>query len=309
MRQYLNCSFFVLLCFIFGSLDANAQAVKVSAKLDKTSILLGDQTVLRLSATLPDNQHINFPVLQDTISSKIHIVEEGKADTVSDKNNPGIKTISRQYIITAFDAGVQTVPAFAFETPGGILKTDPLPLQVQEVKVDTSKAIFDIKQPMAVSYGLTDWLRDNWYWVAGVVLILAVLAGLWYYFRKRKKPEPVIVEEVKPLIPLHIVALEKLRALQEKKLWQQGELKGYHSELTDIIREYLEKKYHINAMEQTSEEILSGLKHMEISELNRNRLRQVLILADLVKFAKATPLNTDNEQSMDHAMGFVNGTV
>ena len=149
-----------------------------------------------------------------------------------------------------------------------------------------------------------DWLRDNAIKVLLGLLLVIVLIGIWYYFKKRKKPVPVVVE-VKPLVPLHLQALNKLNALRDKKLWEQEEVKQYHSELTDIIREFLEKRYKIRAMEQTSDEIFSGIRHLEIAEENRNQLRQILMLADLVKFAKQKPLNADNEQSMANAIGFV----
>jgi LPXTG-motif cell wall-anchored protein len=306
--KYRNFSFCLICCLGLFFSGSYAQQVKVSAKLDKTSILLGDQTVLRLSATLPAKDHINFPVLSDTLSAKVQIVEQGRADTVKDQNNPALRTITRQYTITSFEAGVQVIPSLTFESTTGKLQTDPLPLQVQEVKVDTTKAIYDIKQPIAVSYGLMDWLRDNWYWVLAGVLLIAAAAALWFYFRKRKKPEFVVIEAPKPVVPPHVLALEKLHSLKDKKLWQQDQAKQYHIELTDIVREFLEQRYQIRAMEQTSEEIFASLRPLELSEQNRNRLRQMLMLADLVKFAKATPLNTDNEQSMDNAIDFVKET-
>ena len=109
-------------------------------------------------------------------------------------------------------------------------------------------------------------------------------------------------------MPPHIIALQKLTAIGDKKLWQQEQTKQYHTEITDVIREYLESRYAIQAMEQTSDEIFASLRHMDISDENRNTLRQVLILADLVKFAKEKPAPFENEQSMDNAVAFVKKT-
>lgn len=297
------------ICLSFFALGSNAQQITVSAKLDKSTIALGDQTVLRLTAQLPVREQLNFPALTDTISSKIQIVEMGKTDTLKDAAKPGMHTIVRSYTITSFDPGIHAVPAFLFSSSAGNFSTVSIPLEVKEVKVDTTKAIFDIKQPIAVSYTLMDWLRDNWHWLIFGLVILIMLAAVGYYYKKMRKLKPVVVEPVKPETPAHLLALEKLQALRNKKLWQQDAVKEYHSELSDIIREYLENKYQIKAMEQTSEEILSGLKHMQMRSEDSNKLRQLLLLADLVKFAKAKPLNTDNELSMDNAIGFVNGTV
>lgn len=307
MKQYFNFSWCLMLC-LAGFANTGKAQIKVEAKLDQTNIKLGDQTILRLMAHLPANAHVDFPVLSDTISSKVQIVEMGKTDTLTDKNNPGIKTISRQYTITSFDAGVHMIPAYTFASKEGNLSTQALPLEVTEVKVDTTKAIYDIKEPLAVSYSFMDWLRDNWKLVLLFVLgILLIISLIWYFIKKRKN-RPAKVEPPKPLVPLHTIALDKLNALKSQKLWEQGQVKTYHSELTDIIREYLEKRYAVNALEQTSEEIFSGLRHLNIAEQNMNKLRQILLLADLVKFAKATPLNSDNEQSMENAISFVMNT-
>ncbi|NRF40453.1 BatD family protein [Pedobacter foliorum] len=307
MKQYFNFSWCLMLCLACFTYKSNAQDIKVEAKLDKSTIVLGDQTILRLSAQLPVNDKISFPTLADTISSKVQIVEVGKTDTIADKNNPAVRTISRQYTITSFDAGLQTIPAFLFQVNAQSFKTDPVPLQVTSVVVDTTKAIYDIKQPLAVRYSFFDWLRDHWQWVVVSLLGVVLIAGLLYYFWQKRKNRPVAAV-VKPLVPADVTAINKLVVLRDKKLWQQEEVKQYHIELTDILREYLEKRYQIKALEQTSDEIFAGLRHMEITDQNRNKLHQILMLADLVKFAKGKPLNSENEQSIENAISFVTDT-
>lgn len=294
-----------MLCLACLANTGKAQHISVEAKLDQTKIKLGDQTILRLMAHVPANGHVDFPVLADTISGKVQIVEMGRTDTVADVNTPGRKTISRPYTITSFDAGLHMIPAYTFDSKEGKLSTQALPLEVTEVKVDTTKAIYDIKEPLAVSYSFMDWLRDNWKLVLFSVLGILLIAGLiWYLIRKRKN-KPVKLAPAKPAIPLDVLVLDKLKALKSEKLWEQGQVKAYHSELTDIIRDYLEKRYEVNALEQTSEEIFAGLKHLDIKAQEMNKLRQMLLLADLVKFAKATPMPTENEQSMENAISFV----
>lgn len=291
----------VLFCSYFKSLAQNIQA---RAHLDQSTIRIGDQTQLHLSVHQPAKTVVNFPQLADTVASKVQIVSQGKTDTVADKNNTGQITVTHNYVITSFDAGTYTIPAFAFS--GGI-QSNPLTLQVQTVKVDTTKAIFDIKQPIAVSYTFWDWLHDNWLWVLVPLLVILAVIGVIWYLRKRPKKE-VTAPEVKAYVAPHIIALEKLNNLRAKKLWQQEAVKEYHSELSDIIREYLEKRYAIKTYEKTSDEIFASLKYLDINQDDRNKLRQVLLLADLVKFAKEKPLPAENEQSMDNAISFVNST-
>jgi len=304
MRVYFNyccCLILCLLCFIC---EGRAQIVKVETKLDKSKIALGDQTILRLRATLPVADQISFPSLSDTISSKIQIVDIGKADTVGNKDNSGIQTITKSYTITSFEAGMQVVPAFKFKHKGNEFSTVPLPLEVQSVTVDTTKAIYDIKQPIAVKYTFVDWIRDNWHWLVFGFVCLLMLGAIAYYLKKMRKAAPVRIIE-KPEMPPHLVALQKLQAIRDKQLLQANAVKQYHSELSDVIREYLEKRYKINALEQTSDEILSGLKPLKLKREESDVLRQLLQLADLVKFAKAIPSNTENELSMANAMSFI----
>ncbi len=123
---------------------------------------------------------------------------------------------------------------------------------------------------------------------------------------RKKKPEVVVVEP--PKIPAHIIALEKLEKLKNEKLWQEGKLKQYHSALSEIVREYVENRFKIQALEQTTDEILFGFRNVSIDEESKQRLRQLLVLSDMVKFAKEQPLPHENEMSLTNAFDFVNGT-
>jgi hypothetical protein len=306
-KQFFSYNIILLVFLSCFALNLSAQNIQVEAKLQQYTIRIGDQTKLFLSVHQPVKERVNFPKLADTLTGKVQVISGNKPDTLFDKNDRAHATVTQSYIITSFDAGTYTVPPLSFGTTGGVLKTNELTLQVISVKVDTTKGIYDIKQPMMVSYTFFDWLRDNWMWVAlGIIVILLIGGGIWY-LTKRPKNIPVF-REVKPVIPAHTIALSKLQQLRDKKLWQQNEIKQYHSELSDVLREYLEKRYQVKTQEKTTDEIFAGLKHMAIADENRNKLRQILVLADLVKFAKEKPIPAENEQSMDSAVSFVVNT-
>jgi hypothetical protein len=296
----------ILMLILLGACfccTAGAQDIQVGARLDKSSIPIGDQTVLHLTARIPAKSVIAFPELKDSIG-KIKIVNSVKPDTVLDRNSPGAETITHNYTITSFDTGVYVIPELEFQAKEGNFKTGTVTLQVKPVLVDTTKAFYDIKQPFAVSYNFWDWLKDHWKLVliilVGILLIIAII----YYLKTR--PKEIIIKKAAPALPVDVLALNKLHELRVKKLWQQNEVKLHYSELTDILREYLEKRYHIRTHEQTTGEIFEGLKNKDMPADARNKLKQLLSLADLVKFAKERPASAENEQSIEDAVDFIN---
>ena len=303
MKRYIKNILFLILCLGL-QYRVNGQTIKVDAALDSSTMKIGDQTKLHLSIHLPAKQSAVFPILADSIG-KVQIIAV-KNDTSADKTDNS-ETITRSYTLTAFDAGTYHIPPYTIHTKNGDFITDSLILRVNTVKVDTTKAIYDIKQPLSVTYTFFDWLRDNWGWVALGIGILLLIAGVIYYFKTKPKNAPV-PQVVKVTTPPHIIALGKLTELKSKNLWQNGQFKEYHSELTDVLREYLESRYNIKAHEQTTDEIMNSLRYAGIPADNREKLHQMLVLADLVKFAKEKPIAADNENSMENAISFVTET-
>lgn len=290
-----------------------AQQTKATAQLDSNEIIIGQQVNLKLSIQYRvDNGkriQVLWPEIADTIRKEVEIVSQSKIDTIVDKNDPFLFTQTQILSITSFDSGYWAIPPFKFlagDTNG--IFTDPLLLQVSTMAVDTTQAIKDIKEPYEQTYSWLDWLKDNMLvlWVTlGALLIIVILFMIFKYTRK---VAPLMIEVEVPKIPAHIIAFEKLDKLKSENLWQDGKLKLYHSQLTDIVREYIENRFKIQALEQTTDEILFGFRNVAIDQESMNKLKQVLILADLVKFAKEQPMPTENDMSLSNSYGFVDGT-
>jgi hypothetical protein len=170
------------------------------------------------------------------------------------------------------------------------------------VAVDSS--IYDVKSPLHVPVGFLELLP---FILGGIVLILVIGFLLWYLRRKRmNKP---IFRPVKPEEPAHIIAFRELRNLRDEKIWQKSEFKTYYSRLTEIIRRYMYRRYGIQAMEMTSHDILEAWRVSgEQKEDLTDKLRMLLDLADLVKFAKQKPVASENEENMERAYDFVEKT-
>lgn len=175
----------------------------------------------------------------------------------------------------------------------------------ESILQDSTLMIADIKDIVEVKESI-------WSWLQYVLLGLFIIGGLYYLYRvyaKNKKLQasmvPDIIEEV---IPPHIKALESFAKLDRDKIWLKGEDKLYQSELTFIIRQYIETRYEMNALEMTTDELLDDLKAKNVRNILTRDLDNILHIADLVKFAKATPTGSIHQELLDKAINFVNLT-
>lgn len=303
--------FEVLICYCFSATISFAQ-VDAKAELDTTTIKLGDQIGLKLSFQYSETKGkitVTWPAFKDTINEHIEIVNVSKIDTIKDSTSN--LSIQRQTLtITSFDSGYYAIPPFKFvyqfagDTTHYKVETEPLLFAVKTIPVDTSKEFKEIKPPMEVPYTLEDALP---YIIAGLAVILVAILVYWLIKRYRKRPVKK-AEPARPTRPPHEIALEELDALEKEKLWQEGNYKLYYSRLSDIVRTYIEHRYEIMAMEQPTDDTMASLKTRIGNPLTKEKLRQLLELADLVKFAKNQPIAVENEMSMKTAYDFVNTT-
>jgi hypothetical protein len=180
------------------------------------------------------------------------------------------------------------------------LHSDPISIEVRGISVDTSKDFKDIKPPLSLRLS---WREVLPYLLGAIGAILLVWA--FNYIRKKRKKGEKIYQPQVPSRPAHEVALEALQNLEAEKLWQQGRVKEYHSRISDILRTYIEQSMFINAMEMTTDLILSTMQIQALNQTLKDDLQQILERADLVKFAKFQPLADEHETSIKLAMAFV----
>lgn len=301
---------FYILFFLLGTINLSAQEAKVSANIDTNYLLVGEQTQIHLKIQYQldgETVAIKFPDIKDTLSEFVEIIFSSPIDTIYPDKNDLSKVEQVQHItITSFDSGYYQVPYFKFKVNEDTLtSTEDLFIDVQTMEVDTTKAIFDIKEPLEEPFSFKDWLKDNWIWIVGTLVLIIIIIVVVKYLKNR--PEP-IVEAVIPAIPDYVTALEKLNKIREKQLWQTGKVKQYHSEISETLRAYIETRYQTNALENTTDEIMQSLRFQTIQPDVLAKLNQALMLADLVKFAKEQPLANENELSLINAIEFVNQT-
>lgn len=284
---------------------ALAQQFTVSSQLDSASIQIGEQARLRLSVAQPTNLQVSIPILSDTITKGIEIVEMVKADTIS-LSDSRIQ-VNYDYLITSFDSGFYFIPSYTYAAAGDTLQTAPLGLSVTTVTVNPETD--DIKTIKPIMSAPFYW-SELFTWVGYVLLAFLVVGIIVLVLLKYvlKKKVPFIDQTPQPVIPPHIVALEKLEEIKVQKIWQCGDIKVFYTQVTDVLRVYLEGRFGINAMELTSDEIMALVKKEPGLNEVRAALKDLLTLADLVKFAKMVPIENQNERSLLTAFDVVDKT-
>ena len=303
MRKLFSFILSFLLCLSLGGQD-----VTVKAQLDSANIYLGDQVGYSVTITQPAGIRLSIPSYSDTLYRGLEIVSQSEIDTGYYESGEII--LRKSFTITSFDTGYYQIPPFyaEYETPQGkkAYYSDYVPLRVKRVDIappDSTDVIFDIAGPEKVGYGAGEILP----WV---FLVLASIVAGWlvykYFPRKENKEEekgPPIPDE-----PIHIIVLRELDKLEKKGLWQAGNIKEFYSELTDILRYYLEMRYAMPAPEMTSWEIIKSLGKTDIEDGQLLRLKNMLQNADLSKFARYKHTAQINSKAIPDGREFVKAT-
>ena len=260
-----------------------------TATLDSNTILIGQQINFTITNKVTSTKI--WPTYNEFLVEGIEIIKASKIDTTE-----GV--ITQEFVITAWDSGSYFIPPIAFSENS---KTEGLLLNVQTIILAEDAELKDIKQPIEEPIG---W-SDIWPWLLGILILSLIIFILRKYVFNKNKPSIIIKPKV--IIAADISALKELNALEKAKIWQEGNVKEYHSQLSEIIRRYTENRFQFIALELTTDEILQELKSI-LSDDQLNNLSTLLQRADLAKFAKSKPIDTENMESMVLAKGFVNAT-
>lgn len=281
-----------------------AQNVTVTASVDSQTIIMGDWITYSVQVKHPASVVVGLPSYRDTLGA-FDIVRQ---DSVVRSEQNGEVTLAKKFVITGFTAGDKTVPPFSVSYIGADGKpqsaeSNPIPVRVLGIEVDTTQSIRDVKPQLSVPMSAEE--------IALYILIALALAGagygLYYYLRKRSGKTAEEEENV-PDIPPHILAMIQLDELESRNVWKQGEYKLFYSEATEIVRRYFERRFRIMALEMTTGEVMSQLAACPVDIETIANIERFLRDADLVKFAKYQPAASENEGVIPAARSIVEKT-
>lgn len=303
MRKIYISIFFT----VFLNMAGNAQNAEAFSSIDRDSIMIGDQFQYKMGINVPEGFIVAWPQLMDTISKNIEIIDIQNIDTSYQENT---FILNRQFTLTSFDSGYFEIPSYTFkfrhENDTIDFESNTLRhyIQVFTPVVDTSQAFKTIKGPIAEPYTFREALP----WIALGLFIIVIIFLIIWFIQKRKKNKPLFTAKPKPELPPHVIAFQMFEELRLAKVWQSGRVKEYYTQLTDITRDYIERRFLMDAHEMTTDEILEALKEKHINTEVSDKLKSALRLADLVKFAKAKPTPLENDVCLNHCVDFVKET-
>ncbi|MEM4260474.1 MAG: hypothetical protein QXG00_04515 [Candidatus Woesearchaeota archaeon] len=293
----------IVILFLLITFNSLAQ-LKVEVKTDSTDYLIGDFINLQIKSEYSKGFILQEPLYRENLK-KFEIIKENqfKSDTLQNKI-----TYSKEITLAYYDSAEVYIPSFSFilttqgDTSKVYFSSDSIAVRIHSLEVKAEEDIKDIKAPIKIPLNILEIIL----WILLGLLVLAILYFIIRKILKRKNVEP---EKPEIIIPPHIVALTKLEELEKEKLWQNGKVKEYHSRITEIIREYFERRFSFPALELTSSEQIQLLTRIKEAEKIIKTTEEFFTNADLVKFAKFNPVPDLNEIMMSQAKEIVNSTV
>ncbi len=283
----------------------SAQNVVVKAELDSMMMWIGQQTGLHVEVTCDAGQNISFPEYRDTIVKGLEIIPPVLTDTQY-VNNGQRMTVTRNYTLTSFDSALIYIPYIAVSVDGVEYQSNRLALafMAYDIPEGEEKQIFGPKENMKAPIRFYEVRSFLFYLLLSVLTVILAV----YLFVRYHDDRPIIKKiKIEPKLPAHVRALSRFEELRQSGSSHAEDSKAYYTQLTDILREYINERFGFNATEMTSYEILEHLEESRDKD-SLSELRDLLSTSDMVKFAKFKPMLNENDRNLVSALEFVNET-
>ncbi|MDR2041025.1 MAG: DUF4381 family protein, partial [Tannerella sp.] len=227
----------------------------IEVRLDSADILIGEQTTLHLTVTTDTGRRVFWPLPDGELMPGVEILALSQPDSaVADHR----LIIRQDILITSFDSMLYLLPPFRVIDETDTVYSNQVALKVSTLPVDTDhpEEFYDIRDVWKPPFVLADYYPL----IFGILIALILLFLVWYIVKRLRSNRSLVpFKRAEPPLPPHHEAIRELDRIRQKKLWQQGRHKEYHTQITDVLRRYLFRRYRFNAMEMTSYEILEAL--------------------------------------------------
>ncbi len=282
MNRLLYITILLISTFTFAQ-------TKVNVTVDTNRALIGD--VIHLDLNVQSDAPILWPDLE-TLMAPVEVQKLSVIDSILTSN----KNSYRQNIsIQHFDTGEFVLPQIPFVSyAGDTFYTDSITVSFLPVLLDTTNAVFDIKEPEEVPFNFSEAKP----FIYGSFVLIALLVLIYYIIQKLRNKKEFVEEQVVELIPCDEEAIDALKNLELQGLCAKGEVKNHYVQLTDILRSYFDREYQLETIESTTDEIVALLKVQKVDTLLLKEIACLLEEADLVKFAKSSPDSFTNDRFM-----------
>lgn len=299
-----------------GTGAIKADPVSVTAKIDSVETLQGMLRQIDIEVVQPTSLILDWSAVEPPKDNEILEIYPGIELTSASRidstrlGNDRLQ-LTRKLLVQPWDSGEFVIPGLPLIAGIDTFASNPIALKVVPAPTDTMTTINSAMMPTVKQEShfwdwVPDWLYD--YWWAYLIAVVAIIAAVVAYLRYAKGGSvKVKVPKVK-LIPPYDKAMAQLQELQQKKLCEKGQEKQYYTTLTEILREYLEGRFGIYAMEMTTTQIKRAVYATVPEKEASKKMDEILEMADYVKFAKMRPLPEDNLRALNQAIAFVENT-
>lgn len=296
---------------------AIGQDVKVTATADSVDVMQGMLRSVNVEVVQPQGLDLRWLTDATEHTEAVEVapgveVNGSSAVDTTDLGN-GRLQLNRTLLIQPWNSGEVFIEGIALvdnADNADTFRSNPLAFKVYTAEVDTMTTIHGLQSPVSLKRGFFDWVPDwiaDYWWIYLAVLVL-IAAAVYGYLRYRRSLNPLSDVSVAKPVPPYDKAMQELEVLRTRNLCEKGEEKTYYTELTEILRQYLEGRFGINAMEMTTPQIKRAVRASVPAEAASGLMAEVLEMADYVKFAKMRPLPEDNTRAFQQALHFVENT-
>ena len=296
----MRIKIFFILFNLFSFLQLWSQS-SASIKLENNTVLIGDQLKATLIVNYPKSSEINLPSFNLFWKGE-NIEILNTSDKIAEDGQEGQQIIKQNLSLVFWDTGTYVLPKLPLSINSSGM-ADSIFTEELIVKVNypdgltgDSSYMAPIKTILAESKNIWDYILDYQYVILAILSIVVLIALAYLILKYRKS-----VQQKKSILSPESKAKKALEELIHLDLISKGKEALYHERISWIMREYLFDRFQLKTLESTTTEIQQILLSFDFDENLKRELVEVLETADLVKFAKASPLPAAHQFALDLA--------